>query len=151
MRRANRFGAKVNFDLPWAMQAAGKEKFDRIEFQTHLFAQLAAQTCFGLFAPIQKSPGYSPTAVGSKDMIEQEDSIVVVKDQRSGSGREAPVAKAHHATPHPPRQPPPNRAEKICQHQTKRISRSKQRIRSSTIFLAVYRVPTLVGYWILDE
>ena len=80
MRRANRFGAKVNFDLPWMMKTARKEKLDRIKFQAHFFAQFASQTGFGLFAPVQKSPGYSPAAVGSKDMIEQEDSIVVVKD-----------------------------------------------------------------------
>jgi len=83
--------------LPWAMQAARQEELDGVKFQSNFFAQLAPQTFLWLFAPLGIPPGIPQPLSGSKDVIEQEDSIVVVKDQRPGSGRETPMTKAHHA------------------------------------------------------
>src|SRR5713101_1039755 len=129
MRLANRFFLKEKFDLPWAIEAAGKEKLDRIKFQAHFFAQLTPQTGFGLFAPVQEATGNSPAAVRSKDVIEQKNPTVVIEYQRSGSGSETPVTKAHHATTNAAGQPPPNCAKKICQHQERRISWHQKMLR----------------------
>jgi len=49
-------------------------------WQTNFFKQFAPQTGLGLFAPVQKSTGYAPAALGSKDVIEQEDATIVVND-----------------------------------------------------------------------
>jgi len=61
------------------------------------------------------------------------------------------MTKAHHATTNAAGQPPPNCAKKICQHQERQNIMFEATNSEFNRRLAVYRVPTLVGLWILDK
>ena len=70
-----------------------------IDLQADFFAQLAAQTLFGLFPSAQKAARYSPGTIGAKDVLQQQNAALVVKDEGTRRNSETPLTGTHRAAP----------------------------------------------------
>jgi hypothetical protein len=108
--------------LAWSGQRASKQHFDLFEFDADFFTHLTAQSCLRLFALTEESARDTPTAIRAKNVFEQENPALIVKDDCARGNRETPLAGAHQATAYAARQSPPYCAKKFDEHWTRRIS-----------------------------
>src|SRR5204863_6587219 len=69
LRLADGPGAKIDFNLSHAGKRSGKKNFYVFDFYADLFAQLATQASFRLFASSQKTACHSPPVVSTEDVL----------------------------------------------------------------------------------
>jgi hypothetical protein len=117
LRTSDGSGPKIDFDLAWSGKGPHKKHFDILNLNANFLAQFASQSCFRLLSPAQEPTGNSPAAVGPKNVIEQQDPTLVVKDHRPGGNGEAPLPRAHQTPPQHAWQTTPYCAKEFDKHQ----------------------------------
>jgi hypothetical protein len=103
--RSQRARAKIDFDLSRPFQRSDEQERNVIDLDPDFFPQFAAQAFFRLLMSAQEASGNSPTTVGTKDMLKQQDATFIIEDHRARSDRESRLTEPH--------QSPANRARYV--------------------------------------
>jgi hypothetical protein len=113
---AARPATKNNLDLRRSSERSHEGQFRTLYLQADLFAQLAPDGFFGLFAPLYEAAWNAPGVARTKDVFEQQNAILRVEHDRSGCHRKAWLDEPHTPATHALRRDSPQSPEQLFQH-----------------------------------